>query len=120
MDESGYFYIVDRKKEVIIASGYNVYPREVEEILYGHSEVVEAVVVGVPDEYRGETVKALVVKKDDSTLTEEELIFYCRENLAPYKVPRLLEFRDELPKSAVGKLLKRVLIEEEQKTATNE
>ena len=120
MDESGYFYIVDRKKEVIIASGYNVYPREVEEILYGHSEVVEAVVVGVPDEYRGETVKALVVKKDDSTLTEEELIFYCKENLAPYKVPGLLEFRDELPKSAVGKLLKRVLIEEEQKTATNE
>jgi len=120
MDESGYFYIVDRKKEVIIASGYNVYPREVEEILYGHSEVVEAVVVGVPDEYRGETVKAFVVKKDDSTLTEEELIFYCKENLAPYKVPGLLEFRDELPKSAVGKLLKRELIEEEQKTGTNE
>jgi long-chain acyl-CoA synthetase len=120
MDESGYFYIVDRKKEVIIASGYNVYPREVEEILYRHSEVVEAVVVGVPDEYRGETVKAFVVKKDDSTLTEEELIFYCKENLAPYKVPELLEFRDELPKSAVGKLLKRELIEEDQKTATNE
>ncbi|HSK85614.1 MAG TPA: long-chain fatty acid--CoA ligase [Rubrobacter sp.] len=114
MEENGYFYIVDRKKDVIIASGYNVYPREVEEVLYRHSEVVEAVAVGVPDEYRGETVKAFVVKKEGSTLTEEELLSYCKENLAAYKVPKLLEFRDELPKSAVGKILKRVLSEEER------
>jgi long-chain acyl-CoA synthetase len=114
MDEDGYFYIVDRKKDVIIASGYNVYPREIEEVLYKHPEVVEAVAVGIPDEYRGETVKAFVVKESDSTVTEEELISYCKENLAPYKVPRLIEFRDELPKSAVGKLLRRVLADEER------
>jgi long-chain acyl-CoA synthetase len=121
MDEDGYFYIVDRKKDVIIASGYNVYPREIEEVLYKHREVVEAVAVGIPDEYRGETVKAFVVKESDSTVTEEELISYCKENLAPYKVPRLIEFRDELPKSAVGKLLRRVLADEERmKTGAKE
>jgi len=121
MDEDGYFYIVDRKKDVIIASGYNVYPREIEEVLYKHPEVVEAVAVGIPDEYRGETVKAFVVKESDSTVTEEELISYCKENLAPYKVPRLIEFRDELPKSAVGKLLRRVLADEERmKTGAKE
>jgi long-chain acyl-CoA synthetase len=115
MDQDGYLYIVDRKKEVINASGYKVYPREVEEVLYEHPEVVEAVVIGVPDPYRGETVKAFVVKKEGSALTEEELISHCRENLAAYKVPKLVEFRDELPKSAVGKLLKRVLAEEERR-----
>jgi long-chain acyl-CoA synthetase len=115
MDADGYFYIVDRKKDVIIASGYNVYPREVEEVLYKHPEVVEAVAVGVPDEYRGETVKAFVVRKEGSAVTEEEITSYCKENLAPYKVPKLLEFREELPKSAVGKLLKRMLVEEERK-----
>ena len=114
LDEEGYLYIVDRKKEVIITSGYNVYPREVEEILYRHPEVIEGVAIGVPDEYRGETVKVFVVKKASSTLTEEELISYCKENLAVYKVPKLVEFREELPKSAVGKLLKRVLAEEER------
>jgi long-chain acyl-CoA synthetase len=114
MDGEGYLYIVDRKKEVIIASGYNVYPREVEEVLYRHPEIVEGVAVGVPDEYRGETVKAFVVKKEGSTLTEEALISFCKENLATYKVPKLVEFREELPKSGVGKLLKRVLVEEER------
>jgi long-chain acyl-CoA synthetase len=114
MDEDGYFWIVDRKKDVIVASGYNVYPREVEEVLYGHPEVVEVVAVGVPDEYRGETVKVFVVRRAGSTLTEEELISHCKGNLAPYKVPRFVEFRDELPKSAVGKLLKRVLLHEER------
>ncbi len=114
MDEDGYFYIVDRKKDVVIASGYNVYPREVEEVLYRHPEVVEAVAIGVPDEYRGETVKAFVVKGEGSTLAEEELLAHCKENLAAYKVPKLLEFRDALPKSAVGKILKRVLSEEER------
>jgi long-chain acyl-CoA synthetase len=117
MNEDGYLYIVDRKKEVIIASGYNVYPREVEEVLYRHPDVVEGVAIGVPDEYRGETIKAFVVKKGGSALTEEELISYCKENLAAYKVPKLVEFRDELPKSGVGKLLKRVLAEEEKKKA---
>ena len=117
IDESGYLYIVDRKKEVINASGFKVYPREVEEVLYAHPEVVEGVAVGVPDEYRGETVKAFVVKKSGSALTQEDLVAYCRENLAPYKVPELVEFRDELPKSGVGKLLKRVLIEEEREKA---
>jgi long-chain acyl-CoA synthetase len=117
MDEDGYLYIVDRKKEVIISSGYNVYPREVEEILYQHPEVVEGIAVGVPDEYRGETVKAFVVKKRGSALTEGELVAYCKEKLAPYKVPKLVEFREELPKSAVGKVLKRVLADEERKKA---
>ena len=117
MDEEGYLYIVDRKKDMINASGFKVYPREVEEVLYQHEEVVEAVAVGVPDEYRGETVKAFVVRKPGSEVGEEELISHCRENLAPYKVPKLLEFRDELPKSAVGKLLRRVLADEEREKA---
>jgi long-chain acyl-CoA synthetase len=117
MDDDGYLYIVDRKKEVINASGFKVYPREVEEILYEHPEVVEGVAVGVPDEYRGETVKVFVVKKEGSSLTEEDLIAHCKDNLAPYKVPKLVEFREELPKSAVGKLLKRVLADEERKKA---
>lgn len=117
MEDDGYLYVVDRKKEVINAAGFKVYPREVEEVLYEHPEVVEGVAVGVLDEYRGETVKAFVVKKEGSALTEEELISYCKENLAPYKVPKLVEFRDELPKSGVGKLLKRVLVEEERKKA---
>jgi len=117
MDDDGYLYIVDRKKEVINASGFKVYPREVEEVLYEHPDVVEGVAVGVPDEYRGETVKVFVVKKEGSALTEEDLIVHCKDNLAPYKVPKLVEFRKELPKSAVGKLLKRVLADEERKKA---
>jgi long-chain acyl-CoA synthetase len=117
MDEQGYLYIVDRKKEVINTAGFKVYPREVEEVLYAHPEVVEGVAVGVPDEYRGETIKAFVVKQESSALTDEELISYCKVNLAPYKVPKLVEFREELPKSAVGKLLKRVLADEERQKA---
>jgi long-chain acyl-CoA synthetase len=117
MDDDGYLYIVDRKKEVINASGFKVYPREVEEVLYEHPEVVEGVAVGVPDEYRGETVKVFVVKKEGSYLKEEDLIAHCKDNLAPYKVPQLVEFREELPKSAVGKLLKRVLADEERQKA---
>lgn len=114
MDDAGYFYIVDRKKDMIIAGGYNIYPREVEEVLYEHSEIQEAVIVGVPDPYRGETVKAFIVKKQGSDITEEELNEYCRKNMAAYKVPRLYEFRTELPKTAVGKILRRTLIEEEK------
>ncbi|WP_226583559.1 long-chain-fatty-acid--CoA ligase [Halobacillus litoralis] len=114
MTDEGYFYIVDRKKDMIIAGGYNIYPREVEEVLYEHSEVQEAVIVGVPDPYRGETVKAFIVKKQGSDITEDELNEYCRKNMAAYKVPRVYEFRKELPKTAVGKILRRTLIEEEK------
>lgn len=113
MDEDGCFYIVDRKKDLIIASGYNIVPREVEEVLYTHEKVQEAVVVGVPDEVRGENVKAYIVLKAGQTSTPEEITEFCREQLAPYKVPRLVDFRDELPKSQVGKILRRVLLEEE-------
>ncbi|PZA07203.1 MULTISPECIES: long-chain fatty acid--CoA ligase [unclassified Meiothermus] len=112
MDEDGYFYIVDRKKDVIIAGGYNIYPREVEEVLYAHPAIQEACVVGVPDSYRGETVAAYVVLKPGASLSEAELEKYCRENLAAFKIPRIIQFRKELPKSAVGKILRRQLREE--------
>ncbi|MDI9645058.1 MAG: AMP-binding protein, partial [Archaeoglobales archaeon] len=117
MDEEGYFYIVDRKKDMIIAGGYNVYPREVEEVLYEHPAVLEAAVIGVPDPYRGEAVKAFVQLKPEykGKVTEEELMKFCKEKLAPYKVPRSIEFRDELPKTLVGKVLRRALREEELK-----
>ncbi len=115
MNEEGYFFIVDRKKDMIIAGGYNIYPREVEEVLYEHEAVQEAVVVGVPDPYRGETVKAFIVKKQGSGITEEELNEYCRKKMAAYKVPRIYEFRDDLPKTAVGKILRRTLVEEEKR-----
>ncbi|MBN1883646.1 MAG: long-chain fatty acid--CoA ligase [Deltaproteobacteria bacterium] len=111
MDEDGYLYIVDRKKEMIIAGGYNIFPRDIEEVLYEHPKILEACVLGVPHEYRGETVKAFVVLKQGETITEEELDAYCRENLAPYKVPKLYEFREDLPKSAIGKILKKELKE---------
>ncbi|MDV2684831.1 long-chain-fatty-acid--CoA ligase [Alkalihalophilus lindianensis] len=114
MDEEGYFYIVDRKKDMIIAGGFNIYPREIEEVLYNHEDIQEAVAIGVPDEYRGETVKVFVVLKEGKQLSEKELNQYCRKNLAAYKVPRLYEFREDLPKTIVGKILKRVLIEEEK------
>lgn len=114
MDESGYFYIIDRKKDMIIAGGYNIYPREIEEVLYEHEGIQEAVVVGIPDPYRGETVKAYVVLKAGSKLNEEDLNSYCRKNLAAFKVPRIYEFREELPKTAVGKILRRKLIDEEK------
>ncbi len=114
MDEDGCFYIVDRKKDLIIASGYNIVPREVEEVLYTHEKVQEAVVVGVPDAVRGENVKAYIVLKAGQSSTPEEITEFCREQLAPYKVPRLVDFRDELPKSQVGKILRRVLLEEEK------
>ena len=113
MDEDGYFYIVDRKKDMIIAGGFNIYPREVDEVLYEHPKVQEAVTVGVPDEYRGETVKVYIVLKPDEECTEDEIISYCRERLAAYKAPRLVEFRAELPKTMVGKILRRELREQE-------
>lgn len=115
MDEDGYFFIVDRKKDMIIAGGYNIYPRDVEEVLYQHPAVQEAVVAGVPDRYRGETVKAYIVLKSEQHATAEDIIAFCRTRLAAYKVPRLIEFRDTLPKSLVGKFLRRLLVEEDEK-----
>lgn len=112
MDEDGYFRIVDRKKDLIIAGGYNIYPREVEEVLYQHPAVLEAAAVGLPDPYRGETVHAVVALKPGMTATEAEIIAHCRANLSPYKVPRSVEFRTELPKSAALKVLRRQLAEE--------
>lgn len=115
MDEDGFFSIVDRKKELIIAGGYNIYPREVEEVLYEHPKVKEVACYGVPDPYRGQTVKVAIVLKEGQTATEEEIIEFCRERLARYKIPKLVEFRTELPKSPIGKVLRRVLMEEEAK-----
>jgi long-chain acyl-CoA synthetase len=115
MDEDGYFFIVDRKKDMIIAGGFNIYPREIEEVLYEHPEVQEVVVAGIPDPYRGETVKAYVVLKEGSTVSEVELDTFTRKHLAAYKIPRVYEFRKELPKTAVGKILRRALVEEEKK-----
>ncbi|MFQ5706424.1 MAG: long-chain fatty acid--CoA ligase [bacterium] len=117
MDEEGYFYIVDRKKDMIIAGGFNIFPREVEEVLFEHPKILEAAVIGVPDEYRGETVKAFIVCKRGETLTEEEVIEYCKEKMAPFKAPKLVEFRQGLPKSNIGKVLRRVLAEEEKAKA---
>lgn len=114
MDEDGYFYIVDRQKDMVIAGGYNIFPREIEEVLYTHEKIKEACVAGVPHEYRGETIKAYIVLKDDAVMTEEEVIKFCSENLTRYKVPKIVEFRDELPKTMVGKILRRMLVEEEQ------
>ncbi len=108
-DADGYFYIVDRKKDMIIAGGYNIYPREVEEVLFECPSIQEAAVIGVPDAYRGETVKAFVVLKPGVQTTAEEVIAFCRERLASYKVPRMIVFRDSLPKSGVGKYLRREL-----------
>ena len=113
-DEDDYFFIVDRKKDMIIAGGYNIYPREIDEVLYQHPKIQDAVAVGMPDEYRGETVKAFVVLKEGETATEEDIISFCREKLAAYKAPKIVEFRDSLPKSAVGKILRKILRAEEE------
>jgi long-chain acyl-CoA synthetase len=114
MDEDGYFYIVDRKKDMISASGLKVLPREVEEVLYLHPAVQEAVVAGIPDTYRGETVKAFIVLKAGMNATVEELTQFCKLHMASFKVPTQIEFRKELPKTMVGKILRRVLVEEEK------
>ena len=108
-DDAGWFYIVDRLKDQINASGFKVWPREVEDALVSHPDVVEAAVVGVPDEYRGETVKAFVVLTTGSAVSPEELIRFSRERLAAYKYPRLVEIVDELPHTASGKILRRAL-----------
>lgn len=120
MDDKGYFYVVDRKKDMIIAGGYNIYPREIEEVLYEHPDVQEVVVAGVPDAYRGETVKAYIVLKEGSAVTTEEINQFARKYLAAYKVPRIYEFRKELPKTAVGKILRRSLVDEEKQKRNDE
>jgi long-chain acyl-CoA synthetase len=121
MDEDGYFYIVDRKKDLIIASGYNIVPREVEEVLFMHPKVMEAAVAGIPDPKRGETVKAYVVLKSGEECTADEIRAFCKEQLAPYKVPTAVEFRKDLPKTQVGKVLRRLLVQEElEKQKANE
>jgi long-chain acyl-CoA synthetase len=116
-DDEGYFQIVDRKKDLIIAGGFNVYPREVEEVLYEHPKVEEVSVVGVPDSYLGEVVKAFVVLRPGEEATTEEIRSFAKERLAAYKVPRMVEFRDELPKTLIGKVLRRALVEEERAKA---
>jgi long-chain acyl-CoA synthetase len=113
MDEDGYFHIADRKKDMIIAGGYNIYPAEIEAVLFEHPAVKEAAVIGMPDEYRGESVKAFIVLKEGNTATEQEIIDFCKEQMAIYRVPRIIEFRDDLPKSMIGKVLRRELREEE-------
>ncbi len=109
MDERGYFYVVDRKKDMINASGYKVWPREVEDVLCEHQAVSEAAVVGVSDEYRGETVKAFVTLRPGALVDEEELIAHCKARMSAYKYPRSIKFIDVLPKTATGKLLRREL-----------
>ena len=118
-DEDGYLSIVDRKKDMIIAGGYNIYPVELDDVLMGHPKILEACTIGLPHEYRGETVKAFIVVKEGQELTEDEVVTYCKENLAAYKVPKIIEFIDELPKSAVGKILRRKLKEMEMEKTKN-
>jgi long-chain acyl-CoA synthetase len=119
MDEEGYFYVVDRLKEVIIAGGYKIYPRNVEEAIYLHPEVAEAAVVGLPDPYRGQTVKAFVVLRKDAKLDEATLHDFLADKLSPIEMPKLIEFRAELPKSAVGKILKKDLVEEHARASAS-
>jgi long-chain acyl-CoA synthetase len=119
-DEDDYFFIVDRKKDMIIAGGYNVYPREIDEVLYRHPKIRDACAVGIPDPYRGETVKVFIVPKEGESLTEGEVLEFCSEKLAPYKRPKLVEFRKELPKSAVGKILRKQLRAQEEAKARKE
>ncbi len=113
MDEEGYFYIVDRKKDMIISSGFNIFPREIDDELYRHPKVKEVCTIGVPHEYRGETIKTFIVLKEGEAATVEEFIEYCRESLAKYKVPKIIEFKKELPKSSTGKILRKELRRQE-------
>jgi long-chain acyl-CoA synthetase len=115
MDEDGYFYITDRKKELIIVGGFNVFPREIDEVLYQHPKVKEGITVGIPDPYKGERIKVYAVLKDGESATSEEFIAFFRARLTPYKVPSEVEFRSDLPKSMIGKILRRALREEEMR-----
>ncbi|HKZ83254.1 MAG TPA: AMP-binding protein [Anaerolineae bacterium] len=113
MDEDGYFYITDRKRDIIKVSGFLVYPREVDEVIYQHPKVQEGIAVGLPDPYSGERIKAYIVLREGETATAGEFIDYFRRNLTGYKVPSEVEFRTELPKTMIGKILRRTLREEE-------
>jgi long-chain acyl-CoA synthetase len=109
MDEDGYLYVIDRKKDMIIASGYNIYPRDIDEVLFAHPKIAQACAIGIPDKYRGETVKAFIVLKPGQEMKAEEVIEYCKTKLAAYKVPKIVEFIDELPNSSAGKILRKEL-----------
>jgi long-chain acyl-CoA synthetase len=113
MDEEGYFYIVDRKKDMIISGGFNIYPRDIDEVFYGHPKVQEACSIGIPDPKRGENIKVFVVLREGETATAEEMISFCTDKLAKYKLPTEIEFRTELPKTNVGKILRKQLRQEE-------
>ena len=113
MDEDGYFFIVDRKKDMIISGGYNVYPRDIDEVFYMHPKVQEACSIGVPDSKRGESAKVFIVLKEGQTGTAEEFIEFAKTKLAAYKVPTEIEFRTDLPKTNVGKILRKELRAEE-------
>ena len=113
MDSSGYFFIVDRKKDLVISGGYNIYPREIEEVLYEHPKVLDAAAIGVPHPRKGEAVKIFIVLKKGETLGRQEILDWCRGKLAAYKIPQEVEFRDSLPKTIVGKMLRRELRETE-------
>ncbi len=115
MDEDGFFYIEERKKDMIKTVGENVYPKEVEEVIFRHPKVQDVVVVGIPEEFKGEMIKAYIVLKNGETATDEEIIEHCKKNLAKFKVPKEIEFRKELPKTMIGKVLRRVLKDEEMK-----
>jgi long-chain acyl-CoA synthetase len=118
MDEDGFFYIVDRKKDMIISGGFNIYPRDIDESLYQHPSVLEACAIGIPHPTRGEQVKAFVVLKPGASATEKELIDFCATRLAKYKLPTIIEFRESLPKSTVGKILRKTLRQEEKSMAS--
>jgi long-chain acyl-CoA synthetase len=109
IDEDGFCFIVGRKKDMILCSGFNVYPDEIDRVLMGHPAVLEAATIGLPDQKRGETVKSFIVLRPGHQLSADEVMTFCRENLAPYKVPRAVEFRDSLPRSSVLKILRREL-----------
>jgi long-chain acyl-CoA synthetase len=111
-DEDGYVYIVDRKKDMVIVSGLNVYPREVEEALYKHPKVRDAAVIGAPDDLRGEKVIAYIVPKEGEEIHSKEILRWLKERLAAYKIPRHIEFREDLPRNSTGKIMKRMLREE--------
>ena len=113
IDEEGFVYILDRKKDMIIVNGLNVYPRDIDEVMFKHPKVVEVCTIGIPDEKQGESVKTFVVVKPGETHTADEVIAFCREQLAPYKVPRFVEFVDAVPRTAVGKADRKVLKEKE-------
>ena len=115
MHEDGFFYIVDRKKDMVIIGGYNVYPREVDEVLLEHPKILEAVCVGLADAIRGEVLKAYIVLHPGEQMNKSDVVAFCRSKLASYKVPRQIEFREALPRTIVGKILRRQLRDEEEK-----